>query len=252
MDILFTLFYQPLYNLLVWFYTILPGADIGLAIIAVTIVIKGMLFPLTFKTLKSQKDMQEIQPKIKEIREKYKDDKEKMAQELMSVYKENNVNPFASCLPLIVQLPVFIALFRVLQNGLGEVDPTVLYGFVQNPGVIDSMSFGVDLAVVSIPLAVMAAIAQYFQVKYTVRTRPAPDVRGKSGAMDEDMTAQMNKMMIYFMPAITLFIGSTSLPGGIMLYWLATTFLTIILYKIFLGEKKGVVNGDVIEVKAKK
>jgi len=252
MDIFFAIFYQPLYNLLVWFYDAWPGAGIGLAIVAVTVVIKGLLFPLTFKTLKSQKDMQEIQPIIKEIREKYKDDKETMSKELMAVYKENNVNPFASCLPLLVQLPIFIALFQVLQKGLGEVDPTILYGFVHNPGVIESVSFGIDLAVGSIPLAVAAAIAQYYQVKYTVQTRPAPDVRKQSGAMDEDMAASMNKMMIYMMPAMTLLFGSTSLPGGIMLYWLVTTFLTIILYKIFLSDKKTVKVGNVVEVEAKK
>jgi len=239
MDFFHIVFYQPLYNALIWFYDVLPGGDIGFAIILVTIIVKGFLFPLTFKTLKSQKEMTEIQPKINEIKEKYADDKEKMAQELMSIYKEHNVNPFGSCLPLLIQLPIFISLFRVLRNVTGTIDADILYSFVSNPETINSMFLGlIDLSVASIPLAILAAIAQYFQVKQTMRRRVPKPVRKESGAMDEDMSARMNKMMLYFMPGLTLLMGTTSLPGGIMLYWLATTILTLILYKIFLTDKK--------------
>lgn len=237
---LFTLiFEQPLYNLLVWLYVNLPVMDIGLAIIVVTLLVKGVLFPLTFKSLKSQRELQEIQPKIAELKEKYKDDKEKMATEMMAIYKEHNVNPLASCLPLLIQLPIFIALFRVLREGLGEVNAELLYGFVPNPEVINSMSFGiVDLAELSIPLAILAAAAQYVQARFTIARRPEKSIANKPGATDEAMMASMNKMMMYFMPAITLIIGSTSLPGGVMLYWFATTALTAVLYAIFLGKKK--------------
>lgn len=239
MQLFHVIFYQPLYNLLVFFYDVLPWGGIGLAIIIVTILVKGILFPFTFKSLKSQRDMQLIQPKIAEIREKYKDDREKMAQELMSVYKDNNVNPMASCLPLLIQLPIFWALFRVLQDGINQIDPTILYSFVPNPGVIETMFLGIiDLAKISIPLAILAAIAQYFQVKKTIARRPAKEIAKKPGAKDEAMMANMNKMMLYFMPLITLVIGVTSLPGGVMLYWLATTFLTLVLYTIFLPNKK--------------
>ncbi len=233
-----TIFYQPLYNLLVLLYDLMPWGGIGLAIIGVTVIVKGVLFPLTFKTLRAQKELQEIQPQINEVREKYKDDKEKQAKELMAIYKEHNVNPFASCLPLLVQLPIFLALFRVLQAGVGEVNQEMLYTFVRNPGVMDTIFLGIfDLAKVSIPLALLTAVAQYFQVKQTMRKRVPPTVRKESGAMDEDMAAQMNRMMLYFMPGLTLIVGLTSLPGGVMLYWLVTTILTVILYKLFLSNK---------------
>ncbi len=237
-DLYNVILFQPIYNLLVFFYDVLPFHDMGVSIIIVTLIIKGILFPLTFRSLKSQKEMQEIQPKIKEIQEKYKDDKEKLAAELMNVYKEHNVNPLASCLPLLIQLPVFIALFRALRSGLGEVQADLLYSFVSNPGVLDPMFLGfIDLSKISIPFAILAAIAQYLQVKRTMANRPAKEVRGSAGAQDEDMMASMNKMMLYFMPIMTLVIGSTSLPGGVMLYWLATTVLTIVLYAIFLPKK---------------
>ncbi len=238
MGIFNVVFYQPIYNLLVYLYDVLPFGGIGLAIIIVTILIKGILFPFTFKMLKSQRAMQEIQPKIAAIREKYKDDREKMAMELMEVYKENNVNPMASCLPLLIQLPIFWALYRALRDGVGEIDPELLYSFVPNPGAIESMFLGINLAEVSIILAVLAAIAQYFQVKRTMAARPIKEVAKKEGAKDEALMANMNKMMLYFLPAMTLVIGMTSLPGGVMLYWLATTFLTVILYSIFLPKKK--------------
>lgn len=238
MNILFVVFYQPVYNLLVFLYDVLPVDSIGIPIILVTLLIKGVLFPLTFKSLKSQRAMAEIQPRIKKIREEYKDDKEKMAQELMAVYKEHNVNPLSSCLPLLIQIPIFLALFRVLRDGLGQVNPDFLYGFVSNPGAINTMFLGIDLAAVSIPLAILTAVAQYFQAKQTVARRPAKDVRDKEGAKDEDMLASMNQTMIYMIPAISLIAGVTSLQGGVMLYWLSTTVLTYILYAIFLPHKK--------------
>lgn len=239
MNIFTLIFEQPLYNLLVWFYVNLPITDIGLSIIIVTVLIKGVLFPLTFKSLKSQRELQEIQPKIAELKEKYKDDKEKMATEMMAIYKEHNVNPLASCLPLLIQLPIFLALFRVLRTGLGDVNTELLYTWVPNPGMIDGIAFGfLDLAEISIPLAILAAAAQYVQARFTIARRPDKSVANKPGAMDEAMMASMNKMMIYFMPAVTLMIGSTSLPGGVMLYWFSTTALTAALYAIFLGKKK--------------
>jgi len=239
MNLFQLVFEQPFYNLLIWLYEVLPGGDIGFAIIVVTLIIKGILFPLTFKSLKSQRDLQAIQPKIKEIREKYKDDKEKQAQELMAVYKNNNVNPLSSCLPLLIQLPIFIALFRVLRTGIGEVNADMLYAFVPNPGTIDAMFLGVvNLAEISIPLAILAAVAQYFQAKRTMAKQPAKEVRKEPGVMDENMMASMNKMMLYFMPVLTLIIGTTSLPGGVMLYWFSTTALTVVLYSIFLKDDK--------------
>ena len=238
MGFFFTVFYQPLYNLLVWLYDVSPVASIGIPIILVTVLVKGLLFPLSFKSLKSQRDMQEIQPKIRDIREKYKDDKEKMATELMEVYKEHKVNPFASCLPLLIQLPIFLALFRALRDGLGQVNPDFLYQFVSNPGPINTMFLGVDLAAVSIPLAILTAVAQYFQMRQTVSRRPVKEVRNQEGARDEDTLASMNKTMIYTVPLISLFAGITSLPGGVMLYWFVTTVLTYVLYAIFLPHNK--------------
>jgi YidC/Oxa1 family membrane protein insertase len=162
-----------------------------------------------------------------------------MAAELMEIYKENKVNPFASCLPLLIQLPIFLALYQVLRDGLGEVDAELLYPFISNPEALNPMFLGaIDLTLISIPFAVGTAVFQYFQAKQALGRRPEKEVKDSSGAMDENMAANMGKMMMYFIPAFTLVLGVTSLPGGVMLYWMTTTLLTIILYHVFLGKKK--------------
>src|SRR3989338_352207 len=219
----FTVLYQPLYNLLVFIYNIAPWGGLGLAIIVMTIIVKTLVLPLTYKSMKAQKELQEIQPKIAEIKEKYKEDKETMAKELMSVYKVHNVNPFASCLPTIVQLFVFIALYKALEAGIHTVDPSILYDFVSNPGSLPPYFLGMDLSKISIPLAVLSAVCQYFQAKQMITRRPPAVARGTGPALDEDMTATMNKMMVYMLPIMMLVLGVTTLVGGVTLYIFVST-----------------------------
>lgn len=236
-NIFYTLLFQPLYNLLVLLYNLIPGGGVGLAIILMTIIVKVVLLPLTYKSLKSQKELQEIQPRIAEIKAKFKDDKENLAKELMAVYKDHNVNPFASCLPTIVQLIVFIALYQVLQAGISTVDASKLYGFVVNPGTMGHMFLGINLGEVSIVLAVIAAIVQYFQAKQMVAKRPPQAVRESSAALDEDMAATMNKMTVIILPIMTLLIGVTTLAGGLTLYILVSTLVTFAVFHFFMGKK---------------
>ena len=251
-NIFFTILYQPLYNLLVLFYDFFPWGGVGLAIILVTILVKCAVFPLTFKSMKMQKEMQELQPKIAEIKVKFKDNQEQMAKELMAVYKNNKVNPFASCLPLIFQLVIFITLFQVLKDGVQSVNADALYPFVHNPGTMEHMFLGMDLAVVSIPLAILAAVAQYFQARQMITRRPPAAARQGSGALDEDVTASMNKMMLYVLPVMMLVFGATSLPGGTTLYIFVSTLLTLLLYAIFIKTPTlpGASNDGVVDVKS--
>ena len=236
-ELFFPVLYQPLYNLLVVIYNVMPWGGLGLAIIALTAIVKIVLLPLTFKSLKAQKELQEIQPKVAEIKETYKEDKERLAKELMAVYKTHNVNPFASCLPTVVQLFVFIALYRALMAGIQTIDGSMLYAFVSNPGSMGHVFLGIDLAVVSIPLAVLAAAAQYLQARQMITRRPPKAVRAQSGALDEDMSATMNKMMLTVLPVMMLVIGATTLAGGLTLYILVSTLFTYALYAVFLHPK---------------
>lgn len=236
-NIFFTILYQPIYNALVFVYTLMPWGGLGLAIIVMTVFVKAIVLPLTYKSMKAQKELQEIQPKIAEIKEKYKDDKETMAKELMGVYKVHNVNPFASCLPTIIQLIVFIALYKALEAGIHTVDGSILYGMVRNPGTMSPIFLGLDLSKISIPLGVIAGASQYFQTRQMITRRPPKVAQGTSAAMDEDMTATMNKMMMYVLPVTMIILGCTTLVGGVTLYIVVSTLFTYAMYAVFLKPK---------------
>lgn len=227
MGIFFTVLYQPLFNLLVFLYDVIPGNDIGFAIIAVTILIKLALFPVSHKSLKSQKAMASLQPKIQELKKQYKDDKETLAKEMMALYKREKVNPLSSCLPVVIQVVVLIALFQVLRAGLGSTNLDALYPFVPNPGHLDALFLNtINLAVPNIPLAILAGIVQFVQAKMLPTMRPPKAVEGSEGSKDEEMMAAMNKSMLYVMPVMTVVIGAT-LPGGVALYWLVSNLFMV-------------------------
>lgn len=230
-----TILYQPILNLLVFLYNTIPGNDIGIAIIVMTIIIKFLLYPFTLKSIKSQKALQEIQPKIEEIKKKYKDQKEKLAQEMMNLYKNEKVSPFSSCLPLLIQFPFLIAVYQVFRTGLSNGSLDLLYPFISNPGVLNPIAFGfVDLSQPQILLALITSASQYVQVKMLSTKKPAIK---SEGSKDEGMMAIMNKQMMFMMPLMTFFIGVT-LPGGLVLYWFITTLITIAMQYFAFRNKK--------------
>lgn len=213
-----TFIYQPIFNFLIWLYNIIPGHDMGMAIIVLTLVIRFLMVPLTIKQVKSQKALQELQPKIDEIKRKYKDDKEKQSKELIKFYQENKINPFSSCLPLLIQFPIIFALYRAFRAGLSAKGLEVLYPFISRPETINPMFLGLlDLSQRNIILAVLAGIAQFIQSKM---------VMGKQKRKAKGMAGAMSQQMTYFMPVMTVFIAM-SLPAGLALYWLVTTLFAI-------------------------
>ncbi|MBI4435338.1 membrane protein insertase YidC [Candidatus Uhrbacteria bacterium] len=218
----------PIFNLLVFLYNVLPGADIGFAIIALTILIKLILWPFMSQSLRSQKAMQELQPKIEELKSKHGDDREGLAKAMMELYQKEKVNPLASCLPLLIQLPILIALYRVLLAGFGPETLAELYPFVTNPGEIGHVFLGViNLSTASLYLAILAGYFQFMQTRMLITKRPPKPVAGKKGALDETMLASMNKSMLMFMPVITVVIGAT-LPAGLTLYWVTVNIVSIL------------------------
>lgn len=236
-----TLLYQPIFNALVFLYNIIPGNDIGVAIIVLTFIIKILLYPLTVKSIQSQRDLQKIQPKIQELQKKYKNQKEILSQELMKLYKSENVNPFSSCFPLLIQLPFLIAVFSVFRNGLSNPESLqMLYPFVYNPGALDPFMFGIiDLSQDhNLLLAVVAGISQLWQGKMLVQKKPPVQV---PGSKDESMAAAMNTQMTYVMPFITVYI-SWILPAGLVLYLIVSTLLTIAqqhyMFRVNKGDKQ--------------
>ncbi len=218
-----TIFYVPLLNLLVWLYDVLPWSDLGLAIIVLTILIKLLLYPLNKKAIISQKALQELQPKLTAIKEKYGQDREAQAKATMELYKNEKINPASSCLPILVQLPFLIAVYQVFRTGLANGYLEYLYPFIHNPGSLNTLAFGfIELSQRSIWLALLAGAAQFWQGRMLSTKRPEINT---PGSKDENLAAIMNKQMIYVMPIFTVFIG-LSFPAGLTLYWFINTVLT--------------------------
>lgn len=176
----------------------------GIAIILFTVVVRLALLPLTFKQTKSMKEMQVIQPKIKEIQEKYKNNKEVLNQKVMEVYQKHNVNPMAGCLPLLVQFPILIGLFRALRDpakyvfGSPEVYASINSNFLWLENLSDP-----DLWI----LPILAAITTYLSSKMM-------QPKLKKGQKQD----QTQMMMLYFFPLMMLVWGR-SFPAGLTLYW---------------------------------
>lgn len=219
MSIFNEIFFKPLFNLTVFLYNILPGNDFGLAIVVLTLIIKLVFFPLTSKSIRSQKKLSELNPKIQQIKEKYKNDPKAQSEATLALYRENGVNPIAGCLPLLIQIPILFGLYQAFIAGLKPESLNFLYGFVENPGVINKMSFGfIDMASNMPILAIIAGGLQFIQAR-----KSAGQNQG-SGSMKE-MKA-LNAQMLYFFPIMVIVIG-WNLPAGLVIYWLATTLFSI-------------------------
>ena len=250
-----TIVVDPLYNLLIAVHNLVPPHDFGVTIIIVTLIIKVAMLHLSKKQIEGQRKMQELQPFIKEIQKKYKTDKEKQSRELLALYKKHNTTPVSGCLPLIIQLIIFIAFYRILFTMKGDpviVDGSMLYAFVPNPETIAPTLLGlINLSIPSPILAVLAAVAQYVQMKMMLSHAETAKAARKAanggqeppkeeGAMPEmqDFLESMSKQMLYIGPIMTLVIGFT-FPGGLALYWfISTAFTAIQQYYIFAKNRK--------------
>lgn len=222
--------YRPLFNAVVFIYNILPGHDFGLAIIVLTAVIRVIFFPLSIKTVRSQKALSQLNPKMQEIKQRLKGDSAAQSAEIMKLYKDHNINPLSGCLPLIIQLPILIALYQAFIAGLKPENLSLLYGFVLNPGVIDKISFGFMDITSKIPLlAVLAGVAQFAQAWVA-------KAQNQGLGVSKEMAA-LNKQMLYFFPVMIIVIG-WNLPAGLVLYWVTTTVFSI-LEQVYIKYRDG-------------
>ncbi|WP_027586347.1 membrane protein insertase YidC [Acidipropionibacterium thoenii] len=236
----------PLYwavsGLLVLFHKLwspLFGADSGwswtLAIVFLTVAIRIILIPLFVKQINTSRQMQLIQPKMKAIQEKYGDDRQRAGVEMQNLYKEEGVNPAASCLPLLLQMPIFLALFRVL-DGASRGIPRGKF-LRDNPDLLESLRhshiFGANLSgrflplnngfggtqIVAIVLIIIMVVTLFYTQLQLMRKNMPPEAL--TGPM-----AQQQKMMIYLFPLMYLFTG-VSFPIGVMIYWSTTNIWTL-------------------------
>ena len=216
-----TILYTPLFNLLIFLYDLIPGHDFGVAIIALTVLVRVIFSPLSIKAQRSQRALNALNPQIKEIKEKLKNDQTAQGAAIMKLYKEHGVNPVAGCLPLLIQLPILIALYRAFIAGLNPQSLTMLYPFVHNPGALHTAFLGfITTTAHNRYLAVVAGGLQYLQA------RQSSNYMKSSGMVAPEMSA-LNNQMLYFFPIFIVIIG-WNLPAGLILYWITTTLFSVV------------------------
>ncbi len=233
-----TILVQPLYNGLVALSNILPGHDLGLATIILTLVVRCILYPLSKKAAETQLRMKQIEPKMKEIREQIKD-KQEQGVKIMALYKEHKLNPLSGILVLFIQLPIIFALYWVFRAGV-TAHPDLLYPFVQIPTFVSTKLLGLfDLAGKSIILAILAGLSQYFVMHVTMgKTASSPD-KGRDGVgsnssknenkkptFGEDFQKSMQFQMRYLLPPFIAFIAY-GIGGAISLYWITSNLFQL-------------------------
>jgi YidC/Oxa1 family membrane protein insertase len=214
----------------------LLGQNVVLAIIAFTVIIRAGLMPLTMKQQSSMKRMQELQPKLKKLQTKYKDDREKLVQEQMALYKEHGVNPFAGCLPLIIQLPIFFGLWRAIIATLAssprqllELQDRIMIGGLDHLVPLKNTFLWLNLALPDqyYILPILVVITTYVQQKLIMPATPKP----KPGEKPEpaDQAAQMTRSMTTYMPLLFGFLA-LSYSSGLSIYFITANIFGVIQY----------------------
>lgn len=213
-------FYRPLLGALVFLTSVLPGHDLGFAVILLTVFIRALMFPFTHQMLKTQSAMKRIEPEVKKIYAEKKN-KEDQTKALMELYRAHGINPLSGFFMLLIQLPLLFAMYQVFWRGIpfqvGEV-----YYFLNIPESINTMFLGfINLTETSILLAVLAAASQFLQAKLAA----VPD---KDRDKDKkDMQRALQTQMIYFFPILIFFIAF-KLPAAVSLYWTAMNVFAIV------------------------
>lgn len=226
-----TFFFDPVYNGLVFFIDVIPGGDVGLAIIATVVVVKSLLLPLSIKAAQTQRVMKEIEPKLKVIKEKFKDKRDEQAKAMMEIYKEAGMNPFASIFLLFLQIPILIALYVAVNRGGGiplpDINVDILYSFVTVPLQVSTNFLGhIDISQKSIGLALLAGITQFFQIRLTMPKLAAKDPTAAAD-IKEDFMRNMQMQMRYVMPIIIVF-AAYYISAAIALYFFVSNLVAIL------------------------
>lgn len=235
--------YKPLVNSLAFLVSIVPGADIGIAIIILTILVKLILSPLSHKSIVSQAEMKKLEPQLAEIKKSGKS-KEEQAKMTMQLYKDNKVNPFSGCLLTILQIPIIFALYYVFFKGI-SFDHSLLYSFIKQPENVNMHFLGLlDVGGKSIVLALLAGVSQYFQAHFMPKSATPTKSFSENLTFQESLAKSMHLQMKYIFPVVVTFIAY-SISGAVALYWITSNIFTI-GQQIYAEKKKEV---KIVEVK---
>ncbi len=220
-----TIIVTPLYNGLIGLLEFGSWVDVGIAVVILTVVVKTALSPLSLKAARTQRLMKEIEGPMKEIREKYKDDREEQGKKMLELYREKNINPFSSFVTLFIQIPVILGLFYVFsKGGLPEIQTDLLYSFVPEPGSVSMMFLGlIDMAGKSKLLAFFAGVTQHFQARFAM---PPLQPREENATFQDDFARSMQTQVKYVLPFVIMFVAYVA-SAAVALYWITSNIFAI-------------------------
>lgn len=210
---------RPLFNLLILLTVLIPGHSLGWAIIILTLLIRALLLPSSAHALRQQHKLRKIQPEVKAIQERHKGDQSAQAAAMLELYKRHDIHPLGSCLPMVIQLPILIALYYVFRDGLQSSHLDSLYSFVPRPESVNTWFIGIDLSIPNRILAVLAGAVQFIQTWQLTKSASTHQPESETQRI-------LTNQFLYIMPVMTILI-SWSLPAALPLYWLITTLFSI-------------------------
>jgi YidC/Oxa1 family membrane protein insertase len=206
------IFKDAIFSVIDWFYS--WCGDWGLAIILITILFRILIYPITRKQFKSTYKMQKLQPKINELKEKYKDDPQRLNQETTKIWQEAKFNPLSGCLPMLLQMPIFIALYQVLlelQGRIGTEDSIRFYGLIPDLAASPGQVFGEAGVLAAIPYVLMVLLFAFSLLVPTLLTQQGD---------------RNTKVMMAVMSLVMLFFG-WNVPAGVLLYWDVSSYIAV-------------------------
>lgn len=226
-----TLFYNPLYNLLILLIDFVPNNDAGLSVVLLTVLVSVVLFSISKKAIRTQIKLKEIEPELKRIKQEIKE-KDVQARMMIELYKKNQVNPFSLFLFMIIQIPILFALYYIfLKGGLPEIQNDILYSFVKTPEHISMSFLGIlDISQKSVFMAILASITQFIQARVATPKIVKDDKKEKT--FKDDFQKSMNTQIRYVFPLLIGFI-SLNLPSALPLYW-STRNIFMTIQEIFV------------------
>lgn len=215
------IFFDPLYNLLVWLSGVLPYHSFGLAVIVVTLIVKLILLPLSHRATATQKAVKGLEGEIAALKEQHKNNREEQARQIMALYRSRGVNPLASLWIVLIQIPVVLALFWIFRQGL-TVNHDLLYSFVIPPTSVNPNLFIFNLAERSYILALLTGITQWLQIRFSL----PPPIPTSGPSFKNDFAKTMHFQMRYVLPVFVV-IAASSLPSAVAVYWVTSNLFAI-------------------------
>ncbi|ETB64089.1 TPA: membrane protein insertase YidC [Candidatus Nomurabacteria bacterium] len=224
-----TIFYQPIYNALIFIMDKVTFGDIGFAIILLTIIVKLILAPLTRKSIRSQILMKKMEPELKQIKKDYPN-KEEQAKKTFDLYKKYGTNPFSGCLVILIQLPVIFALYYVFYKGI-TVDQSLIYSFINIPEISHTKFLNlIEMSSKNIPLAILTGLSQFVQGYLSIPLKnkePNEEKEKKQPDFQEALSNSMQTNIKYILPVFIAFVAYQT-SAAVALYWITSNVFTIV------------------------